>query len=56
MLFMKNLFEEFFVVDKAIWVVKVEKDLKGKLLEDLFWYLGEDIIVVLFYYLEDIDY
>lgn len=53
---MKNLLEEFPAVDKATWVAKVEKDLKGKPLEDLFWHLGEDITVAPFYHPEDIDH
>ncbi|NRA50169.1 MAG: hypothetical protein HRU12_13630 [Phaeodactylibacter sp.] len=50
---MKNLLEEFPAVDKATWVAKVEKDLKGKPLEDLFWHLGEELKIAPFYHPED---
>ncbi|MEQ8706973.1 MAG: methylmalonyl-CoA mutase family protein [Phaeodactylibacter sp.] len=53
---MKNLLEEFPAVDKATWVAKVEKDLKGKPLEDLFWHLGEDLSIAPFYHPEDMSH
>lgn len=52
---MKNLLEEFPAVDKAAWTAKVEKDLKGKPLKDLFWHLGEDLELAPFYHPEDMQ-
>jgi|AntRauTorckE5430_2_1112549.scaffolds.fasta_scaffold13827_2 methylmalonyl-CoA mutase len=52
---MKNLLEDFPAVDKAAWVAKVEKDLKGKPLKDLFWHLGENLEVAPFYHPEDMQ-
>lgn len=52
---MKNLLEEFPAVDKAAWIAKVEKDLKGKPLKDLFWHLGEDLEAAPFYHPEDMQ-
>lgn len=53
---MKNLLEEFPAIDKATWVAKVEKDLKGKPLKDLIWHLSEDLEVAPFYHPEDLDH
>lgn len=48
-----QLFDAFPPTDKAAWLTKVEKDLKGKPLEDLNWQLNEEIEVAPFYQPED---
>lgn len=48
-----NLFPEFSPTSKKEWLTKVEKDLKGKPMEDLFWQLEEDIKLPPFYHKED---
>ncbi|MCI5081341.1 MAG: methylmalonyl-CoA mutase family protein [Saprospiraceae bacterium] len=37
---MSDLFQDFSPVSKEAWLAKVEKDLKGKALEELHWHLG----------------
>ena len=51
----KTQFSEFPTVSKEEWLAKLEKDLKGKPLEDLNWHLGNDIVVPPFYHNEDAD-
>jgi len=48
-----NLFPDFSPTTKKEWIAKVEKDLKGKPMEDLFWQLEEDIKLPPFYHPED---
>lgn len=49
----KKLFEDFPRVSKAEWLNKVEKDLKGKPLDDLYWHLEEDLTVDPFAHRDD---
>ena len=51
----ENLFKEFPEITEAEWIEKVEKDLKGKSFEDLFWKLNEDIEIAPFYYSNDLN-
>jgi methylmalonyl-CoA mutase len=51
----KDLFSEFSPVSKAEWLARMEKDLKGKPLEDLYWRLEEDIVLAPFYHPEDLS-
>lgn len=46
----ENLFNEFPEISKEAWVEKVEKDLKGRALEELDWIIDEDIKVAPFYH------
>ena len=48
-------FDEFSPVSKEEWLAKLEKDLKGKPMEDLNWFLGNDMVVPPFYHQEDAD-
>jgi len=48
-------FSEFPTISKEEWLSKLEKDLKGKPLEDLNWHLGNDVVVPPFYHKEDGD-
>lgn len=48
-----QLFDAFPPTDKAAWLAKVEKDLKGKPLDDLNWQLSEEIELAPFYHPED---
>lgn len=50
---MKNLLEDFPATGKAEWLAKVEKDLKGKPLEDLHWHLNDGVDIAPFYHPED---
>jgi methylmalonyl-CoA mutase len=50
-----KLFPDFSPTSKEEWMAKVEKDLKGKPLEELFWQLEEDITLPPFYHKEDLD-
>ncbi|MCB0584596.1 MAG: hypothetical protein KDD06_04620, partial [Phaeodactylibacter sp.] len=47
------LFSEFPPTSKSEWLAKVEKDLKGKPLEELRWHLEENITLEPFYHPED---
>ena len=49
----KNLFVEFSPVSKEAWLKKIEKDLKGKPLEDLKWQLDQNLTVDPFYHADD---
>ncbi len=49
----ENLFAQFPPVSKAEWLQKVEKDLKGRPLEDLSWAIEEGFDVDPFYHAED---
>ena len=51
---MTNLFSEFPPATKADWLAKVEKDLKGKPIDTLDWYLEEGLILSPFAHAEDI--
>jgi len=51
----KTHFNEFSLVSKDEWLAKLEKDLKGKPLEDLNWQLGNNVVVPPFYHSEDAD-
>ncbi len=48
-----HLFAEFPPAARAEWLAKMEKDLKGKPLQELRWQLEEDIIIEPFYHPED---
>lgn len=48
-----KLFADFPATDKATWLTKVEKDLKGKALSELDWQLEEHIRLAPFYTAED---
>lgn len=50
-----HLFAEFSPATKAEWLAKVEKDLKGKPLEELRWQLEENISLDPFYHPEDME-
>ena len=50
-----HLFSEFSPITKAEWLAKVEKDLKGKPLEELNWHLEEKITLAPFYHPEDME-
>ncbi len=50
-----HLFSEFSPTAKAEWLAKVEKDLKGKPLQELRWQLEENIILDPFYHPEDME-
>ncbi|MDX1942507.1 MAG: methylmalonyl-CoA mutase family protein [Saprospiraceae bacterium] len=50
-----NLFEGFQSVSKSEWLVKIEKDLKGKPLADLQFQLEEDITLESFYHPNDFN-
>jgi len=49
----KILFSDFNPTNKAEWLAKVEKDLKGKPLQDLEWQLEQDLRISPFYHRED---
>lgn len=51
-----NLFEEFPASAKAEWLARMEKELKGKPLEDLHWHLDldETIVTPPFYHVDDL--
>lgn len=51
----KNLFEEFAPVSKTKWIEKIEKDLKGKSLQELQWNLGNDLSLEALYHREDLS-
>lgn len=51
----ENLFQEFLESTESEWIEKVEKDLKGKPFEDLFWKLSENIEIAPFYYSNDLN-
>ncbi len=42
-------------ISKAAWLDKIEKDLKGRSLEELQWHLGEEITLEPFYHAEDME-
>ncbi len=52
---MQNLFEDFAPATKAQWLAQIEKELKGKSYESLFWQLGDGISVEPFYTREEMD-
>lgn len=49
----ENLFKEFPQVSEAAWLEKVEKDLKGRAIEELDWIINEDIKIAPFYHSKD---
>lgn len=49
----ENLFDEFPEISEKDWIEKVEKDLKGKAFEELFWQIDENIKVAPFYQTND---
>ena len=49
----ENIFQDFQAVSKEEWLVKVEKDLKGKPLSDLDWMVG-DMKIPPFYHSSDL--
>lgn len=51
---MKSLFKEFSKTSKKGWLAKVEKDLKGKPLENLDWQLNDDFVISPFAHADDI--
>lgn len=51
---MATLFEQFQPVSKAEWLVKVEKDLKGKPIDGLDWSVNETIILTPFAHADDL--
>jgi methylmalonyl-CoA mutase len=46
----ENLFREFPETTASEWIEKVEKDLKGKAFEELFWTINDEIKIAPFYY------
>jgi methylmalonyl-CoA mutase len=50
---MKDLFSEFPPISKADWLRQIEKDLKGKPLEDLNWQLPDGMVVTPFVHADD---
>ncbi len=50
-----KLFEDFPASSKADWLAKVEKDLKGRPLEDLHWHLGDQLDIDPFAHRSDSD-
>ena len=50
---MKSLFKEFKKTSKKDWLAKVEKDLKGKPLENLDWHLNNDFVISPFAHSDD---
>ncbi|MFK7776259.1 MAG: methylmalonyl-CoA mutase family protein [Saprospiraceae bacterium] len=51
---MKSLFKDFKKSSKKDWLAKVEKDLKGKPIENLNWKIQEDLVVTPFAHSEDL--
>ena len=51
---MATLFKQFQPVSKAAWLAKVEKDLKGKAIEDLNWTIQDDLVIPPFAHADDI--
>lgn len=49
----KDFFKEFPEVSKADWLAKIQKDLKGRQLEDLQWHLNERIVADPFAHADD---
>ena len=49
----ENLFEAFPPISKQAWIARIEKDLKGKPLQDLQWQLEEAIELAPFYHPDD---
>ena len=52
---MNTLFKEFDAVNKADWLAKVEKDLKGKPLASLDWKLTEELVITPLTHQEDLS-
>lgn len=52
---MKDLFSEFPAVSKADWLRQIEKDLKGKPLEDLNWQAPNGLIISPFVHADDFE-
>ncbi len=52
---MKSLFKEFKKTSKKDWLAKVEKDLKGKPLENLDWQLNDDFVISPFAHADDFN-
>lgn len=50
-----KLFQDFSTSSKADWLAKIEKDLKGRHLDDLHWHLGDQVTVDPFAHRSDID-
>jgi len=50
-----KLFEGFSTSSKADWLAKVEKDLKGRPLEDLHWHLGDQLDIDPFAHRSDLQ-
>jgi len=50
-----KLFEDFSASSKKEWLAKVEKDLKGRPLEDLHWHLGDKLSIDPFSHRSDIE-
>ena len=51
---MKSLFKDFKKSSKKDWLTKVEKDLKGKPIENLNWKINEDLVVSPFAHPDDL--
>ncbi len=49
----QGLFSEFPPTSKEAWLAKMEKDLKGKPLKDLYWQLEEQVELAPFYHPDD---
>ena len=49
-----SLFSDFEAVDKAQWLEKVNKDLKGKAMETLNWVIREDFEITPFFHADDL--
>lgn len=52
---MKEQFSEFPPISKADWLRQIEKDLKGKPLEDLNWQLPDGMVVTPFVHADDFE-
>jgi len=52
---MKSLFKDFKKSSKKDWLAKVEKDLKGKPIENLNWKINENLIVSPFAHSDDLE-
>ena len=51
---MKSLFKDFKKSSKKDWLAKVEKDLKGKPIENLNWKINKDLVVTPFAHQDDL--
>ncbi|MFK8005564.1 MAG: methylmalonyl-CoA mutase family protein [Saprospiraceae bacterium] len=52
---MKSFYKDFKKSSKKDWLAKVEKDLKGKPIENLNWQINEDLVVTPFAHSDDLE-